>query len=61
MEGTCVPPRIRAWGPVVDALAPVDLTRGEVARPSPVIIGTGGVVLHRLCTDSRTVLTLDAD
>jgi len=45
----------------VDALAPVDLTRGEVARPSLVIIGTGGVVLHRLCTDSRTVLTLNAD
>ena len=52
---------IRAQSLSPDALAPVDLMRGEVERPSPVILGAGGAVLHCLCTDSHTVLTLDAD
>ncbi|RCV43529.1 hypothetical protein SETIT_9G301200v2 [Setaria italica] len=37
------------WGPAC-----------EVVRPSPVILGAGGEVLHWLCTDNRTVLTFHA-
>ncbi|KAL6641557.1 hypothetical protein ACP70R_019738 [Stipagrostis hirtigluma subsp. patula] len=50
-----------AWGPVVDAFVPGHLMRCEVARPSPVILDGDGALLHWLCTDHRTVLTLDAD
>jgi hypothetical protein len=49
-----------AWGPVLDTFAPNDLRPCEVARPSPVILGAGGEVLHWLCTDNRTVLTFHA-
>ncbi|KAF8728261.1 hypothetical protein HU200_018855 [Digitaria exilis] len=51
-----------AWGPAMDAFAPDNLMRCQVARPSsPVILGAEGVILHWLCTDSRCVLTLHAD